>query len=243
VTKNLGAARTYFAIVGLLALGALFAALGAWQLRRAEESETIRAQFDNTVTEARLSDLPSALSEAERFRRVEVRGEYLSRPQFLLDNMLHQGVAGYHVLTALRMAGAREHVLVNRGWVPAGQDRRLLPEVGIDGGPRTVAGRLERLPRPGMRLGQSAEDSDSGDGVLVLQYPTASELAQRLGAPVYDYELLLDAAAPGGYVREWQPPGVAPERHIAYAGQWLALALGAVAAAVVMAYRTARRKA
>ena len=27
------------------------------------------------------------------------------RPQFLLDNMLHDGAAGYHVLTALRIAG------------------------------------------------------------------------------------------------------------------------------------------
>jgi cytochrome oxidase assembly protein ShyY1 len=43
-------------------------------------------------------------------------------------------------------------------------------------------------------------------------------------------------------VREWQAPGVAPERHLAYAGQWLALAIGAVGAALVMTYRTARRK-
>jgi surfeit locus 1 family protein len=233
-----GTARTYVAIIGLLALGIAFASLGAWQLRRAEGSRVARAQFDGGVTEAALATLPSSLAEGDRFRRVEIRGEYVGRPQFLLDNMLHDGAAGYHVLTALRIADRREHVLVNRGWVPAGGDRRVLPEVAVGGESRTVSGRLERLPRPGMRLGASSEAHGRGDEVVVVQYPTATELSQRLGEPVYDYELLLDAAAPDGYVREWQPPGVPPERHLAYAGQWLALAIGAVGAAIVMTYRT-----
>jgi surfeit locus 1 family protein len=239
ITKT-GTARTYVAIAGLLLLGVLFASLGSWQLRRADTSRAARAQFDDG-SGALLATLPRELDAATRFRRVEVRGEYVGRPQFLLDNMLHDGAAGYHVLTALRVAGRREHVLVNRGWVAAGGDRRVLPDIAVDGATRTVSGRLERLPRPGLRLGASSEGGDRDD-VVVLQYPTAAELAQRLGAAVYDYELLLDAGASDGYVREWQPPGVAPERHIAYAGQWLALAIGAAAAALVMTYRTVRRR-
>jgi surfeit locus 1 family protein len=234
-------AGTYVAIAGLLLLGVLFASLGAWQLRRAEASGATRAQFDGAAAEPALATLPRQLEGTTRFRRVEVRGEYVGRPQFLRDNMLHGGVAGYHVLTALRIPGKREHVLVNRGWLPTGSDRGVLPDVGVAGGMRTVAGRLERLPRPGIRLGADETDRPGGD-VVVLQYPTAPELARRLGEPVYDYELLLDAEAPDGYVREWQAPGPAPERHLAYAGQWLALALGAVAAAIVMTYRTVRRK-
>jgi cytochrome oxidase assembly protein ShyY1 len=98
------------------------------------------------------------------------------------------------------------------------------------------------LPRPGMRLGAD-DDGDAGAApVAVLQYPTAVELARRLEGPVYDFQVLLDAAEPDGFVREWQPPGVPPERNVAYAGQWFALCLGAFAAAVVMAFRTARRK-
>jgi surfeit locus 1 family protein len=242
VTTPARAASTYVAIVGLLALGAVFASLGQWQLQRAEASGATRAQFEGAVTEAPLAALPASLTEADRFRRAKVRGEYRGRPQFLLDNMLHDGVAGYHVLTPLRLAGRREHVLVNRGWVPTGGDRRVLPEVAVGLEPRTVSGRLERLPRPGLRLGTGADGSEGGDDVVVLQYPTASELMERLGEPLYDYELLLDPDSSDGYVREWEPPGIAPERHLAYAAQWLALAIGAVAAALVMAYRTVRRK-
>ena len=120
---------------------------------------------------------------------------------------------------------------MNRGWVPAGGDRRVLPDVAVDGEPRAVSGRLERLPRPGMRLGEPGDESgERGGGAFVLQYPTAGELARRLGEPVFDYQLLLDAGAARRLRAGVAAPGVAPERHLAYAGQWLALAVGAVGA-------------
>jgi surfeit locus 1 family protein len=234
-------ASTYVAIAGLFACAGVFASLGAWQLRRAEQSRATLAQFASGAADEVLAALPRELDAEARFRRVRVRGEYLAEPQFLLDNMLHDGVAGYHVLTVLRVPELRERVLVNRGWVPAGGDRRELPDLGVEPGAQTVEGRLERLPRPGMRLGNDAGAGSSGRSV-VLQYPTAPELEARLGEPVFDYQLLLDSGAAQGYVRDWRAPGVAPERHLSYAGQWLALAVGAFAAAVVMAFRTVRRK-
>ena len=232
-----GSARTLAAVLGLLALAALFAWLGAWQLTRAETSRAALAQFASGAEDRVLASLPLALADDLRFRRVEIDGEYVAEPQFLLDNMLHEGAAGYQVLTALRVPGTDERVLVNRGWVPAGE-RTVLPDVAVGRGARTVTGRLEHLPRPGMRLGEQA--ADHGDAVVVMQYPTAAELAQRLGAPVFDYEVLLDPVAEDGYARDWKAPGMAPERHLAYAGQWLALCLGALATAIVIAVRAVR---
>jgi surfeit locus 1 family protein len=234
-------ARNYIAIVGLLALAALFASLASWQLERAAGSRATLAAFDGGTERPVLEALPDALNDAERFRRVEVRGAYVAEPQFLLDNMLHDGVAGYHVLTPLRVHGDDERLLVNRGWVPVGDDRRVLPDVGVGAEARTVTGRLERLPRPALRLGEDGASRGS-EPLSVVQYPTAAELATRLGEPIVDYQLLLDAAAPDGYVRDWRAPVLPPDRHLAYAGQWAALALGAVAAALVIAFRTARRR-
>jgi surfeit locus 1 family protein len=235
-----GMASTYLAIIGLLALAALFATLGSWQLRRAETSRATLEQFASAAAGDALAALPSRLDEALRFRRIEVDGEYVGAPQFLLDNMLHDGVAGYHVLTAMRVRDRRERVLVNRGWVPAG-DRRVLPDVGVDSSPQRVTGRLQRLPRPALRLGDEDANESSAGPAIVLQYPTAAELALRLGEPLLDYQLLLDAGEPQGYVRDWRAPGTAPERHLSYAGQWLALAAGAFAAAIVWTVRMARR--
>ncbi|HVJ31130.1 MAG TPA: SURF1 family protein, partial [Gammaproteobacteria bacterium] len=158
-------ARTLAAVLGLLVLAALFACLGAWQLRRAETSRATFAQFADGAEDGALASLPRELDDELRFRRVEVDGEYVAAPQFLLDNMLHEGAAGYQVLTALRVPGTDERVLVNRGWVPAGE-RAVLPHVAVGGGARTVTGRLEHLPRPGMRLGKQA--ADHGEPVVVL---------------------------------------------------------------------------
>ena len=235
-----GTASTLVAVLGLLALAVLFASLGFWQLGRAETSRVAQARFSSGANDDVLASLPRALDDELRFRRVEIDGEYVGQPQFLLDNMLHEGAAGYHVLTALRVRGTDEHVLVNRGWVPVG-DRAVLPDVAVAAGARTVSGKLERLPQPGLRLGEQAVDR--GAAVAVLEYPTAVELARRLGVPVHDYQVLLDPAAGDGYVRDWHAPGMAPERHLAYAGQWWALGLGALAAAIVIAVRTLRRKA
>jgi len=230
--------RNTIAIAGLAVLAALFASLAAWQFRRADESRATLAQFASAAAE---QSLPSELDDAVRFHRVSVSGAYVGEPQFLLDNMLHEGAAGYHVLTALRIAGRTERVLVNRGWVPVGSDRAVLPDLAVGTGARTVTGRLERLPRPGLRL--DGEPAERSDATVVLQYPTAAELAIRLGSPVFDYQLLLDPDAADGYVRDWHAPGLAPERHWAYAGQWFALCVGAFGAAVVMAVRSVRRKA
>jgi len=230
------------AIVGLLALGALFASLGAWQLRRAETSRETFARFAAGAAETPFGVLPNILDEAERFRQLEVHGEYVAEPQFLLDNMLNEGVAGYHVLTALRVAGLHQHVLVNRGWLPTGGDRRVLPNVAVDTAPRRVVGRIERLPRPGIRFA-AAQSDGRATAVVVLQYPTADEIGHELGLPVFDYQLLLDPAEPDGYVREWRAPGLQPERHWSYAGQWFLLAIGSLGAALVMVWKTSRRKA
>jgi surfeit locus 1 family protein len=241
--ERIGMASTYLAVVGLLALAALFASLGSWQLRRAEASRVTLAQFASGAAGDALATLPTHLDEGVRFRRVEVEGEYVEAPQFLLDNMLHDGAVGYHVLTALRMSGRREQLLVNRGWVSAGRDRGVLPDVVVEAASRRVTGRLERLPRPGLRLGDDDPRAGAAAPAIVLQYPTAETLALRLGEPVLDYQLLLDAGEPQGYVRDWRAPGVAPERHLSYAGQWLLLAAGAFATALVMAVRMVRRKA
>ena len=171
-----------------------------------------------------------------------MRGSFAAAPQFLLDNMLHDGVAGYHVLTLLRVEGSRRRLLVNRGWVGSGVDRSVLPDVSVDDTePRTVVGRIERLPRPGLSLGKPKSSPAQNEDLAVVEYPTIEELAERIDQPLFDYQLLLDPAEPNGYARDWRAPGMAPERNIVYAGQWLLLAVGALGAAVTIAVRSSRR--
>ena len=66
--------------------------------------------------------------------------------------------------------------------------------------------------------------------MIVAVYPTAADIGGWLRRRCCDYELLLDADANDGYVRDWQAPVMSPERHLAYAGQWLVFGLGSIVA-------------
>ena len=230
--------RSAVAVVGLLALAGACGWLSAWQLRRAAESREVSARFTAAGEATVLDAAPDALTDDLRFERVALTGRYVPEPQVLLDGRVHDEVAGYEVLTALELPDGR-NVLVDRGWIRAGLDRSVLPDVSVDADEREVRGRLERLPRPGLKLGDSPAAGPGKGPVILALYPTAADVARWLHAPVLDYELLLDADADDGYVRDWQAPVMSPERHLAYAGQWLLFGLGAIAAAVAVV-RSAR---
>jgi surfeit locus 1 family protein len=230
--------RNAAAMAGLLALAGACGWLSAWQLRRAAESREVSARFAAAGDATALETAPDALTEELRFQRVALTGHYVPDPQILLDGRVHNEAAGYEVLTALELSDGR-NVLVDRGWIRADPDRRVLPDVTVDGSEREVRGRLERLPRAALKLGEPRGVPGGTGPVILALYPTAAEVGRWLHAPVLDYELLLDADASDGYVRDWQAPVMSPERHLAYAGQWLLFGLGSIVAAVVV-LRSAR---
>lgn len=217
------------ATVAAIAAALVFAALGNWQLDRAEEKRALAADF---AREAPALDLPALARDAPRYQRVIARGSYDPDRQFLLDNMSHAGQAGVQVLTPLLLDDGSA-VLVNRGWQPFGPSRGLLPGVSITAEPRTIAGRLEDLPRPSIRL-----DSPPAAGwPRLVQYPHMDELSAILGRELRPRMILLDSELPDGYVREWTVPGTTSDRHIGYAVQWFAFAALAVAIWVALGLR------
>ena len=224
----------------LMAVGTLCLALARWQWHRAGESRAGVALF---AAGAELPSLTSAPSELDglRYRRLRLSGHYVPEQQFLLDNMVEDGRAGYEVLTPFRLEDGGPWLLVNRGWLPANPDRRVLPEVDVSTEQRAVVGRLDRLPRSGLKLGGDG-DSKQTDAVAVLSYPTADELAERLGHAVRAYQILLDGGEPDGFGRAWRASGMGPERHLAYAGQWVLFACVAVVAGIAIVWRGLRRQ-
>jgi surfeit locus 1 family protein len=166
-----------------------------------------------------------ALTELPLFQRIVVSGRLDGAHQFLLDNRTARGHAGYEVLTPLVREDA-PRLLVDRGWVPFTGTRARLPDVGLSAtsAPLELTGRLALLPSPGLASGRAAP-SAAGPWPKVASYPDMPQLAAALGAPLSPRILLLDPAAPFGYLREWQPPGLPPLRHFAYAVQWWAFAV------------------
>ena len=214
-------------IVVLLTLGLLLS-LGFWQLDRAEQKRALRDAYD-----ARPDDAPLLIDERFtpdpewRYRRVQAHGTYIANRQFLLDNRVHQGRVGYYVLTPLRLAGSNVVVLINRGWVPQGATRTDLPALPVPSPEKVrIEGLIDFPPDKVFALGEG-EDRDPG-WPKVLQRIRPDLQAQQLDAPLLPLVILLAPEQSGGFVREWNPIVMGPERHVGYAVQWFALAAALV---------------
>ena len=222
--------------VATIAVLALLISLGRWQWGRAEGKEALQREFTQRAADQamRIAASPATASwasdetvEAMRYVRAQVGGTYDARYQYLLDNRVYEGVAGYHVLTPLLVEDGSFAVLVNRGWVPVGSSRATLPEIPAPGSRVTVEGLLSPPGQGGLLLGASGYES--GQWPRVVQRIELDRMQSQLETSLYPLILLLDPGEADGFVREWRPYyGISPNRHRAYAFQWWSLAVALV---------------
>jgi surfeit locus 1 family protein len=212
--------------VGLFAVVfPLFIALGFWQLQRADEKNAMNALRDARSQERSiaLKDIVTDDIEAFRFHPVLGEGQYDNAHQFLLDNQLEGQAVGYHVLTPFRLSGTDRAVLVNRGWLPQGASRQVLPDIHqLPEGVTRVTGLVDRFHRVGFHL--EGADIPTAGWPAVVQVPDADKIGERLGYPVLPYQVLLDPSADGGYSRAWHMVRLDPGKNQGYALQWFLFA-------------------
>ncbi|HEY6124414.1 MAG TPA: SURF1 family protein [Steroidobacteraceae bacterium] len=200
-----------------LVLLTLFVGLGRWQWHRGEAKQAVWSEYERNAAASSIGT--REFDSIDRFARLELNGEFEPDHQFLLDNRSHAGKPGYEVLTPFRLADGRR-VLVNRGWIPFGGYRDRLPDVAMSTvAPALISGRIDDLPSGGLASGHAAPDANA-PWPRLTSFPTHAELADSLGVKLENRMLLLDAGVPGGYLREWSPPGMPPSRHFSYAIQW-----------------------
>ncbi|NNF51733.1 MAG: SURF1 family protein [Gammaproteobacteria bacterium] len=222
--KNAGAITfrpTLWPTFATLVLLPTLLALGFWQLDRAEEKRQLLAEFEARGSET----VPFTSGETQnlrRYQRVSVQGRYDVRRQFLLDAMPGSGGAGYHVVDVFLPDGSDTALLVDRGWIPVGDDRSVLPDRAAPQGRQALSGRLQTLPRPGLEL--AGGDPGTGEWPRVVLFPTIDELEQAAGTELFPMLLWLDPNLADGFERDWRPVSGGPDRHIAYAVQWFGLA-------------------
>ncbi len=217
---------------------ALFVRLGLWQWQRWVLSDADWTRFAHGADAVQPLGART-LADVALYQRVSVTGQLDGQHQFLLDNRSYRGRPGYEVLTPLTRSGGGV-LLVDRGWVPFTGARAVLPDVGLGAEASvTLSGRVAALPSAGLASGRAPPDPRD-PWPKVTSFPRAGELAGVLGVPLPERILLLDPGAPEGYVRDWQPPGLAPLRHLSYAIQWWCFAALAVVVWAVMSVRRAR---
>jgi surfeit locus 1 family protein len=231
--------------VATLALLPLLLSLGFWQLRRADDKRALIAQYDIGATTTQQLNADNAGS-LPLLQNIVVYGRYDVSKQILLDNMPSSKDAanrtrpGYHVLTPL-MLNDRDIVLINRGWVPLGNSRDVLPIIAMDDAALnrdiSVRGRIAEFPRAGMHLPTTTATS----WPRVLNFPTLQELRAVYGDGLMPRMVLLDATEANGFERDWSTRysvgEFGPEKHIGYAVQWFGFAATLVIIYLVLGLR------
>jgi surfeit locus 1 family protein len=217
---------------------ALFVTAGNWQRGRMVEKETRRAQFDAATAGPPLvaAALPASRDSAAwaelRYRPVTVAGAYDAARQIYIDNRVHAGRAGYHVVTPLVLDDGRA-VLVVRGWVPAGATRAEIPAAPPPAGPVVVHGRLA-IPSSGyLELTRDAATDRVWPNLDPARFAAAKgvdvlpAVVEETRAPVPD----------DGLVRDWPTPDFGVDKHRMYMLQWYAFAVLAAVLWVVLNWR------
>ncbi|NOQ36527.1 MAG: SURF1 family protein [Methylococcaceae bacterium] len=199
--------------------------LGFWQVRRAEEKRVfIEKQQTQLKTVLNLNTQTTDDLESLRYRQITANGFYDKDTQFLIDNQIIKGKAGYFIITPFVLAGGTKAVLVNRGWLPANPDRTILPAISFIENQTQINGRINSFPSVGLKL-EGAEIPTEG-WPSVVQVVESSVLAKKLGYDLFSFQVELDPKATAGYTRNWLESSIMPpEKHIGYAVQWFGLAI------------------
>jgi surfeit locus 1 family protein len=193
--------------------------LGNWQTGRAETKRALQTRYDTATREAPIHVGNTMLDrESVLYRRLEVRGVFDDARTILLDNRVFEGVAGYHVLTPLRIDGGQLAILVNRGWMPAGRSRDQVPL------PPTPHGevKLEGMAvDPHSRYFELAQTPPQG---RVWQNLDFERYAASYGRTLQPVLLQQTSQVADGLLRSWPRPDSGVSMHVSYAIQWYSLA-------------------
>ncbi|MDH5183504.1 MAG: SURF1 family protein [Gammaproteobacteria bacterium] len=206
-----------------LLLIALFARLGVWQLDRAEEKQQVLSAYAQKMSLPRLELNNKNIETVESYQRVVVNGQADAEHQILLDNKIHKGRVGFQVLLPVKISGSEKWILVNRGWLPMGQNRNVIPDISVDRSIQRFHG-VVKLP-----LG---DEFKLGDGNLwdnnwpqLIQWLDVNEAATHLAYDMVPYILLQSEDDADAYIRDWKMIASSPDKSISYAVQWFSFAI------------------
>ena len=209
-------------LVPTLAAAALIALTGylsRWQAHRAEGREARQALY-----EQRMAQPPLALTGrvgdpgAILFRRVRAEGEWIASKQVFVDNQIEQGVAGFAVVTPLRIEPGGAVVLVNRGWIARTAAYPNPPQVPVPAGRVEVQG-IAALP-PARFLELEPDEAITGS---VFQNLSFVRYRKWSGIEVMPLEIFADPPGPGLVAFHEQPNAGARENR-QYEATWFLLA-------------------
>jgi surfeit locus 1 family protein len=191
----------------------VFFSLGIWQIERGQTKTQIMSEFENKLTKE-----PIYLNaESKKWDRVLVNGKWENKKQLLIDNVIHQGIAGYKVLTPLRIDETNKLILVDRGWIKQNKFRDQLPDIQIPDDFESVSGTLEQ-PELGLVL---SDELISNNWPKISQTKNVEVISKAYTEEIFPMILLADPLLKNSleYIKI-TPTNMTPIKHYGYSSQW-----------------------
>ena len=191
--------------------------LGLWQIDRGIQKEQLYEEFKGTLSKdsVLLKTLPK---NPRSFTNMHLNGEFLTDKQFLLDNKIHNKIAGYEVITPFKVDN--KIVLVNRGWVNS-NNRQSIPEVLIQNKTTSIYGYSYYYKK----LYELDEDNYVNKWPLIIQNIEIDKASKLLGYNIEPYVIIMNKKHNSSYVLQTIFKENMQLKHYMYAGQWFLFAI------------------
>jgi surfeit locus 1 family protein len=210
----------------------LMISLAQWQAGKAAYKEAVIEQMQQRkhLDAVILPLLPASIDE-RNYRPVQLMGRFDNNHQFLLDNRVYQGQAGYEVYSLFNDESGTT-LLVNRGWVKQPRTREQLPDITVDDARTVLTGLLSTTPGKGLVLADNLHKADQWP--VVLQYMDLAEIASLANVGLYDMVMWADETAGYSYQRVLPVLSYDSAKNTGYAFQWYALSLALIIIYIVV---------
>ncbi|MFJ2448358.1 SURF1 family protein [Pseudomonas sp. NPDC087626] len=215
----------------------LLVSLGFWQLSRgAEKSALLHSYAERRVAE------PMAGAELQHiedpaFRRVRLHGQFDAGHSLLLDNRQRDGKVGVELLQPFQDQATGLWLLVNRGWLPW-PDRRTPPQFTTPQAMQSLDAWVYVAPGATFQL---HADPKSATWPQLVTAVEPGKLWATLGREGFAYELRIESG-PAAYQADWPVVAMGPEKHLAYAVQWFAMAIALLGLYLYLGWHNAKEK-
>ena len=210
--------------------------LGFWQLARAEEKQSIQ-KFVNNQQSQNIDLEQQNITLDMLYQQGHASGKFLLQQAILIDNQVHNGLVGYHVIVPFQVSNNQQLVLVNVGWVDVGESRVKKPVIDLPQETITISGRLQKPhAKPPLWLDKYQLVQDG-----VWQFLSIPDFIEQSSLAVSPLILELDPEHEEvrNYKRQWlEYDDKWINRHKAYALQWFSMAVVFILMCLVLEFRS-----
>lgn len=209
------------AAVVALAMAALFARLGVWQVHRLHERRALNAELVSRMSlpPTTVAELPSDTALAA-YRLVRITGRYDYEHQIILTARSRDGAPGVYIVTPLIPGSGGTAVLVNRGFVYSPDAATISIPTWYEPEHATVEGYVRPVPVHGRN------DPRAENNPMAWRTLDSARIAKSIPYPVarmYVVDLAPGARSLGAPTR-LEAPSLDEGPHKSYAIQWFSFA-------------------